>query len=62
MQIRAEKYALKKARLMAPHLWFAWRPVKLESGNWAWLETVVRWGEYSGYTGYWFFEYRSKPL
>ena len=24
------------------HEWYAWRPVKLECGDWVWRETVLR--------------------
>lgn len=26
---------------ITPHPWFAWRPVKLDDGRWAWLSTVL---------------------
>ena len=34
--------------------WFAWRPVKLRDGGWAWLETVEyeeHWHHYKVYEG-----------
>lgn len=39
------------ARLHTPHRWFAWRPVLLEDGRWAWLQTVERqWKRYGPVT------------
>lgn len=29
-----------------PNIWFAWHPVHLQDGRWAWLEKVER--EYAG--------------
>lgn len=31
---------LESARSLGAGRWFAWRPVKLEDGRWAWLRTV----------------------
>lgn len=28
--------------LWQPHRWYAWRPVHLQDGRWAWLEAVYR--------------------
>lgn len=35
-----------RKRLIAYRSWFAWRPVRLESGRWSWLSRVQRkrWG------------------
>lgn len=33
---------LDPARSLGAGRWFAWRPVKLEDGRWAWLRTVWR--------------------
>lgn len=32
----------RKLELCLPHLWFAWHPVKLDDGRWAWLQKVYR--------------------
>ena len=32
----------KWERLSQWHLWFAWRPVRLDDGRWAWLEWLDR--------------------
>lgn len=29
-------------RITTPHAWFAWHPVTLTDGRWAWLTTVQR--------------------
>ena len=43
------------------HSWFAWHPVRLESGECAWLEWVERRGEprWSWGEWFWYWEYRS---
>lgn len=33
---------LERARWNQSYRWFAWRPVKLEDGGWAWLRLVER--------------------
>lgn len=40
--------------------WFAWHPVQLDDGRWAWLRTVERRGQYlhGGWEVYWEWEYR----
>lgn len=35
--------AMKKCK---PHLWFAWRPVRIAPDEIAWLEQVIRTGRY----------------
>lgn len=44
------------------HDWFAWRPVRLRMGEWVWLETVQRKGEWHDWDedSRWLFEYRQK--
>lgn len=29
-------------RAWLPHRWYAWHPVRLRDGRWAWLEVVLR--------------------
>jgi hypothetical protein len=37
--------------------WFAWRPVRLKDGSWAWLERVSRHKEWVDYNVYqWVYE------
>lgn len=38
----AEKYAIKKAKLINWHRWFAWRPVRVGKNDCRWLEFVER--------------------
>lgn len=33
---------LRKLGMYIPHRWFAWRPVQLDTGNFAWLQYVTR--------------------
>lgn len=40
--------------------WFAWRPVRLTSGEWAWLCRVRRWRDGCAPWGFYF--YRYEPL
>jgi hypothetical protein len=40
--IWGETFDHRKARMLAPHLWFAWRPIRLVTGEWAWLTNVMR--------------------
>jgi len=40
--------------------WFAWRPVRLWNGEWAWLCWVSRWRD--GVAGWGFYFYRYEPL
>lgn len=35
------------------HRWFAWRPVKLQDGWWAWLEYVDRCAYYGWFRTWW---------
>lgn len=58
----------KRAYVEDWHLWFAWRPVRTESREWSWLETVARKGrpmfpyarmKHNGYEG-WYWEYRTE--
>ncbi len=35
------------------HHWFAWYPVQLEHGQWAWLQTVERQSYWVSYGGSW---------
>lgn len=36
------KHPLDKPARWKWHRWFAWRPVRLQSGEFAWMETVER--------------------
>lgn len=39
----AAKYdTIARARAEHWHSWFAWRPVRLLDGRWAWLQTLER--------------------
>lgn len=38
------KEIVARQKLKIPHPYFCWLPVKLDSGEWAWLETVQRYG------------------
>lgn len=43
--IWGQKYGEREAALArrrGPHEWFAWRPVRLDDGRWAWLRVVFR--------------------
>lgn len=33
---------LSRTKIALWHDWYAWRPVKLNDGRWAWLEVVSR--------------------
>ena len=39
-------------RVTTKHLWFAWRPVVLTDGHWAWLEYGWRWRSVSACWSY----------
>lgn len=52
-QAYMDRHAAERAKRREWHLWFAWRPVKLDTGQKVWLETVWR-QEYEGiYDSYW---------
>ena len=42
MRVEAKTYKEKTNLLEKDHDWFAWYPVKIESGDWIWMETVKR--------------------
>ena len=56
----------KTKHTAAWHAYFAWYPVRLESEQCAWLETVERKGTYvpASYAGdaYWMYEYRDNDI
>lgn len=53
---------VRRKRLEAWHLWFAWHPVQMPDGDCVWLEYVGRQGDYSGYTGDWEWRYQHVEL
>ncbi len=60
LKARTERWKRKKARLEDWHYWFAWRPVRLNTGECCWLEKVRRKGTFEeGYFcgDYWTWEY-----
>ena len=57
----AEKWEQTKEKRKVWHKWFAWRPVRVGSGDCRWLEYVERKGSFECSWGdcWWSWEYRS---
>jgi hypothetical protein len=48
-------------RVLNPSNWYAWRPVRLDSGQWVWFETVLRYKKHVpliGYSPLWYYKLR----
>lgn len=43
--------------LYTRQIWFAWRPVRLVDGRWAWLRRVERFRDGVGSWGFYFYRY-----
>lgn len=61
--IQDKEWAIEKEKRKALamwHHWFAWKPVVLENGQYAWFETVLRRAEYLGdFTKFGYYNYRA---
>ncbi len=53
-----EDWEHKHKRLSAWHSHFVWFPVRVGNHDCRWLEVIERKGNYSGYGGDWWWEYR----
>lgn len=51
----------KMLAAIGKHPWFAWRPVYLQDGRFAWLESVQRRRDRSLYDGHWIWRYEVRP-
>lgn len=59
--IWGETTTQRKDRLEVWHDWYAWYPVKLMNGRWAWFSDIYRL-QVTGALGGTFFIYRERPV